>query len=152
MTTNGSELSTSWLILYGAQLFRRFHLCCAAPRWLSELTDDVRFTAARQRTILAGLKPCSTSAVVVPSSYLSWDLPGVPYVEPAFCSAIVRGYNDEEGVAASRSATSSEKEGEEGDYRRWVWERCSPGRPYRGSLPPNLEVRCAPVFLVRFGS
>ncbi|GAA5976903.1 hypothetical protein JCM10908_005670 [Rhodotorula pacifica] len=111
--------NTRWLILYGAQLH-----------------------PARQRLVLASTSPLSSSAVVVPSAWLSWDLAGVPYIEPCFCSAIIRGYNDHEGYAGTGLEDEKTKEGEAGEdeaYRRWVWERCSPGREYRGSLPPHLE-------------
>jgi hypothetical protein len=64
----------------------------------------------------------------------------VPFIEPCFCSAIVQGYNDQEGHLGEGDSSRDEKEGD-GDYRRWVWERCSPGREYKGSLPPHLEVR-----------
>ena len=64
----------------------------------------------------------------------------MPFIEPCFCSAIVQGYNDQEGHLGEGDSSRDEKEGD-GDYRRWVWERCSPGREYKGSLPPHLEVR-----------
>ncbi|KAG0664955.1 hypothetical protein C6P46_000581 [Rhodotorula mucilaginosa] len=109
------DSGTRWLILYGAQLH-----------------------PARQRQVLRETAPRSSSAVIVPTAWLSWDLAGVPFIEPCFCSAIVQGYNDQEGHLGEGDSSRDEKEGD-GDYRRWVWERCSPGREYKGSLPPHLE-------------
>lgn len=96
--------------------------------------------AARQRKVLLGVNPRSSSAVLIPTAWLSWDLAGVPYIEPCFCSAIVQGYNDHEG--RSEAVAKGEKEEGEG-YRKWVWDRCAPGKEYRGRMPPHLEVSSA---------
>lgn len=85
-------------------------------------------------------KPISTSTVVVKNAWLSFDVSGVPFVEPCYANVLVKGFNDEDGLALA------EKDGEA--YRRWVWERCCPGKRDQGTFPPQLEVRRAPVVLI----
>lgn len=94
---------------------------------------------------LGPTKPLSSHTVLVPTAFLSFDMRGLPYLEPCFTSAIVEGVNDlgwsglggKEGEG--EQLTKEEKEGNEG-YRKWVWERCCPGLEFTGELPPRLEV------------
>lgn len=84
---------------------------------------------------LGPTKPLSSHTVLVPTAFLSFDMRGLPYLEPCFTSAIVEGVND----LGWEGLTKEEKEGNEG-YRKWVWERCCPGLEFTGELPPRLEV------------
>ncbi|RAH67057.1 uncharacterized protein BO66DRAFT_413854 [Aspergillus aculeatinus CBS 121060] len=65
---------------------------------------------------MRGIRPLSSTNVVVPSLWLTFDLPGIPYAEPCFAATRYRpgaaegteedrGYHDEEGVANVRSDT-----------------------------------------------
>jgi hypothetical protein len=84
----------------------------------------------------------SSSSALAPDAFLAFSLPGIPFLEPAYATALVKGYNDAgewEGV---------DKDGRGGEaYRRWVWERCCPGMDYTGEVPPSLEVRPLPPAL-----
>ncbi|GAA6002295.1 uncharacterized protein JCM10292_006588 [Rhodotorula paludigena] len=64
---------------------------------------------------MSDAKPVSTSTVVVKDAWLSFDVSGVPFVEPCYANVLVKGFNDEDGLALA------EKDGEA--YRLWVWER-----------------------------
>ncbi|GAA5843114.1 hypothetical protein JCM11251_003935 [Rhodosporidiobolus azoricus] len=112
-----SDASTSrCLLLYGPHLF-----------------------PSRLRTILGDAKPLSYSTAYVPSAWLTFDLPGVPFLEPVYANALVKGWNDQEGwaLAAEEKDKSEVEEGER--YKRWVWAKACPGTAYEGELPPNLE-------------
>lgn len=84
--------------------------------------------------------PLTASTVQVHDAYLSFDVPGVPFLEPAHANVLLKGYND-------NGEWSSEVEEEKGQgreseaYKRSVWARCSPGVDFAGSLPRELEVR-----------
>ncbi|GAA6014854.1 hypothetical protein JCM11491_002138 [Sporobolomyces phaffii] len=85
----------------------------------------------RLASLLQGLAPVSSSTVVVPSAFLSFDIKGVPFLEPCFANCIVQGYNDR--IESNSSDDRSDA------YKRWVWERCATGAEYEGNLPHALE-------------
>ncbi|GAA6059617.1 hypothetical protein JCM10212_005116 [Sporobolomyces blumeae] len=91
---------TRSLILYGPHLF---------PPRLAALT--------------ASLAPVSEPATVqVPSAFLAFDVPGIPYVEPCHANAIVRGVNDTRTPSLARSVveagSSTEVNGNKVERRR----------------------------------
>ncbi|SCV74084.1 BQ2448_6516 [Microbotryum intermedium] len=94
---------------------------------------------------LGPIKPLSSTPVIVPSAFLSFDVQGIPFSSPACTNAIIQGVNDVGWtVKLSKSRpirsnmTSAEKEKDE-EYREWIWRRCCPGLDYTGLLPPRLE-------------
>ncbi|GAA5969882.1 hypothetical protein JCM11641_008073 [Rhodosporidiobolus odoratus] len=95
-----------WLVVYGPHLY--------PPRLEAHLRN---------------IHPLVSSTVTVQDAYLSFDVPGIPFLEPVYANSIVRGVNDGHG---------GRKEGGE-EYNRWIWERCCPGMAFEGELPPNLE-------------
>ncbi|GAA6031728.1 hypothetical protein JCM8097_001955 [Rhodosporidiobolus ruineniae] len=110
---------TRWLVLYGPHLF---------PAHLGRL--------------LKGVKPVSSSAVVVHDTWLAFDVPGIPFLQPCYATALVKGFNDDgewQGSSALKGEKGDARDGEE--YKRWVWERACPGMAHEfiGKLPPNLE-------------
>ncbi|OJK01176.1 hypothetical protein ASPACDRAFT_1854572 [Aspergillus aculeatus ATCC 16872] len=68
---------------------------------------------------MRGIRPLSSTNVVVPSLWLTFDLPGIPYAEPCFAATRYRrgaaegiededrGYQDGEGIANVRSDTDN---------------------------------------------
>lgn len=71
----------------------------------------------------------------MPDAVLSWDVVGVPWLEPALASSIVKGINDggwTDGIGADADAEEA--------YKRWIWARASPQVEYTGEAPPPLEV------------
>ncbi|GAA5922087.1 uncharacterized protein JCM15063_003181 [Sporobolomyces koalae] len=109
-------VQTRSLIIYGPHLF---------PTKLKEL--------------LEGLSPISQSAVVVPTAFLSFDIPGIPFLEPCHANCLVRGYNDSEAPQRKSEAEKGDGHEESEDYKRWVWAKCSTGADYEGCLPHPLE-------------
>ena len=119
-------------LVYGANLHRTVSLPTSRTHQLTP-------RAAKLLSALLGpTPPLASYTVRVPSAFLSFDFAGIPFVEPCYTSAIVRGVNDR----ASSAEPGGSERGEEGvEYRRWVWERCCPGLEFTGELPPALEVR-----------
>ena len=71
----------------------------------------------------------------------------------AYSNAIVKGVNDlagrelgriELGVEEGVDLNEEEIDGTRA-YREWIWQRSCPGLEFTGHLPPNLEVRHAPL-------
>ncbi|GAA5884774.1 hypothetical protein JCM6882_005388 [Rhodosporidiobolus microsporus] len=91
----------------------------------------------RLRSILGAATPVSSSAVYIPNAWLTFDVPGVPFLEPVYANALVRGVNDQDAFAGEEK----EKDGgsREERYSRWVWGRACPGMQFEGELPPSLE-------------
>ncbi|KAM0750697.1 hypothetical protein T439DRAFT_314030 [Meredithblackwellia eburnea MCA 4105] len=83
-------------------------------------------------------KPLSSRTVRVPSAWLSFDVVGVAYLEPALCSALVRGLNDLEGRELAKESGAAVFE-ESDVYKKWIWSRTCPQMEYLGELPPVLE-------------
>ncbi|GAA6002095.1 hypothetical protein JCM10207_003070 [Rhodosporidiobolus poonsookiae] len=109
----GDAHTTRWLVLYGAHLF-----------------------PPRLAAILGDAKPVSSSTVTVRDAFLAFDVPGVPFLEPVYANALLKGLND----AGEWQSTTEKDGGRDGEaYKRWVWERVCPGMTFEGSLPPNLE-------------
>ncbi|GAA5900788.1 hypothetical protein JCM5296_004895 [Sporobolomyces johnsonii] len=111
------ELHTRRLVLYGPHLY---------PPRLAHL--------------LRSTKPISSSTVLVPDAYLAFDVPGVPFLEPAFANAIVQGYNDEGDWREELGEKAKDADERQSTaYKKWVWDRSCPGMEFREALPPNLE-------------
>ncbi|GAA5900032.1 hypothetical protein JCM8208_005571 [Rhodotorula glutinis] len=106
---------TRWLVLHGPLIF-----------------------PARLAVILKGIVPLTASTVQVHDAYLSFDVPGVPFLEPAHANVLLRGYNDN-GEWSSNLEREKGQGRESEAYKRWVWARCSPGVDFAGSLPRELE-------------
>ncbi|GAA5875848.1 hypothetical protein JCM16303_004020 [Sporobolomyces ruberrimus] len=97
-------------------------------------------------SILQNVTPLSSSTVVVPAAFLSFDIKGIPFLEPCYANCIVQGYNDH-----GEWEYSVEKQGEKGHangeadvrksevYKEWVWSRCCTSAEYEGDLPHPLE-------------
>ncbi|BGP14657.1 hypothetical protein JCM10213_001633 [Rhodosporidiobolus nylandii] len=109
-TAATDDAPTRWFLLYGAHIY-----------------------PARLAALLAGAKPLQSSTVAAQGAFLSFDVPGVPFLEPTYASALVQGVND----AGEWEEGGKGRESEE--YRRWIWERCCPGMQFEGELPPFLE-------------
>ncbi|GAA5922328.1 hypothetical protein JCM1841_003070 [Sporobolomyces salmonicolor] len=115
------ELGTRRLVLYGPHLYR--------PSCPSSLSSLLRST-----------QPISSSTVVVPDAYLAFDVPGVPFLEPAFANAIVKGYNDDGDWREELGEKAKDADARQSTaYKQWVWDRSCTGMEFGGSLPPNLE-------------
>ncbi|GAA5936597.1 hypothetical protein JCM3775_000143 [Rhodotorula graminis] len=106
---------TRWLVLHGPLIF-----------------------PARLAVILKDIVPVASSTVQVHDAFLSFDVPGVPFLEPAHANVLVKGFNDDgEWSSKTDGEKGLDREGEA--YKRWVWARCSPGVDFAGSLPRELE-------------
>ncbi|GAA5872265.1 hypothetical protein JCM8547_004797 [Rhodosporidiobolus lusitaniae] len=115
MTADASTIRS--LVLYGAHLF---------PAKLASLLD--------------GAHPISSSTARIRDAWLTFDLPGVPFLEPVYANALVKGVNDEgEWYSGFGEKNEQQDERETEAYKRFVWERSCPGVPFEGALPPNLE-------------
>lgn len=129
----------------------RVHRACWAFHALRALRIELTFipnpppitaplaTAKLLAARLGPEKPLSSHTVRVPTAFLSFDMRGLPFVEPCFCNALVQGVNDGEWPKGGEGERREEGE----VYRKWVWERCCPGLEYTGELPPRLEVSAA---------
>ncbi|GAA5835892.1 hypothetical protein JCM9279_002134 [Rhodotorula babjevae] len=106
---------TRWLVLYGPLIF-----------------------PARLAVILKGTAPLASSTVQIHDAFLSFDLPGIPYLEPAHANVLIKGFNDD-GEWSSESGAEKGQERESEAYKRWIWARCAPGVDFSGSLPRELE-------------
>ncbi|KAH8920723.1 hypothetical protein BT69DRAFT_1321257 [Atractiella rhizophila] len=83
--------------------------------------------------ILQKLNPSKRHSVHVKDAYLSFSYPGIPFLEPCYPTAIVRGINDTD-------FKGKDKKGDEESYKKWLWERCSPGvGELFGNGVPELE-------------
>jgi hypothetical protein len=114
-------------------------LASSLPRW--PRADSPAIPAAKLlATTIGRIAPLSSVTVQVPSAFLSFDYRGVPFVEPCYTSAIVKGVNDQ-GWKQGLDAQAIALDGVEGPrYRQYVWDRCCPGLDFTGDLPPVLEV------------
>lgn len=103
--------------------------CVIWPSSLS-LANAWGMNQAKLLTALFGsARPLSSTSCIVPDAWMTFDFRGLAFLEPCYTSAIVRGVSD----------VSWEGESEE-EYKRWVWDRCSPQLKYDGEYPPSLEV------------
>ncbi|BGP38694.1 hypothetical protein JCM10449v2_002629 [Rhodotorula kratochvilovae] len=95
-------------------------------------------STSRLASIIGDAAPLASNTVVVHDAFLSFDVPGVPFVEPCYANVLIKGVNDDGDW--SESVEEEKADGRESEaYRRWVWARCSPGVDYAGALPRELE-------------
>lgn len=139
------------LIIYGPHLFREsLPLPAGAPPLTIHSGSRTSLSldaATKLASILQNVTPLSSTTVVVPSAFLSFDVKGIPFLEPCYANCIVQGYNDH-----GEWERSVEKQGEKGHangeadvrksevYKEWVWSRCCTSAEYEGDLPHPLEV------------
>lgn len=130
--------SKHFYLAYGANLHRTLPPLLSS----SEPADPAR-TAKLLSALLGPTLPLTSYTVRIPTAFLSFDFAGIPFVEPCYTSAIVRGVNDggwSEGLGESERAWGGVEVRDRVEYRRWVWERACPGLEFGGELPPALEV------------
>ncbi|KAK9900911.1 hypothetical protein P389DRAFT_208329 [Cystobasidium minutum MCA 4210] len=110
----------------------------------SETSDHVWYFAygnfmneATFKNVIGSPDPADTVTVVADNAWLSFDYRGIPYVEPAYASLIIRGFNDQTPSLGGTGLSNDHDE----SYRRYIHDRCFPGIPYTppGELPPPAE-------------
>ncbi|GAA6050789.1 hypothetical protein JCM3770_001646 [Rhodotorula araucariae] len=112
---SGDAPKTRWLVLSGSLLF-----------------------PVRLAKVIGEATPLASSTVAVHDAFLSFDVPGVPFVEPCYANVLIKGVNDDGDWI--ESAEKEKGDGRDSEaYKRWVWARCSPGVDYAGNLPRELE-------------
>jgi hypothetical protein len=135
---------TRSLIIYGPHLFRELlsSPSWSPPPWVSFRLILLHFlSASKLAKLLKGLCPISSSTVVVPEAFLSFDVKGIPFLEPCYCNSVVQGFNDRNPSEQDISEKGKEVEGRESEeYKRWIWSKCSSGAEYEGMMPHPLEV------------
>ncbi|GAA5985840.1 hypothetical protein JCM5350_006911 [Sporobolomyces pararoseus] len=114
-----------------------------APETRSLIIYGPHLFPTKLAKLLKGLAPIASSTVVVPKAFLSFDIKGIPFLEPCYANCIVQNFNDRGARETDATEKSlSEQKGDEREsesYKRWIWSKCSTGADYEGSLPHPLE-------------
>nr|POE80807.1 gamma-glutamyl cyclotransferase glik [Quercus suber] len=86
-----------------------------------------------------GIKPLSAINVQVPSLRLTFDLPGIPYIEPCFANSGLRDPNNDPPSQQEPAKDGNEKEGHD-KYRKDGWHKGLIGVVYEVSLKDYAHI------------